>query len=86
MNKKIFSNVKVLGLISLGVIAFSVSVAFLQNNNEGEILEYDDVARAVIIDQLYYDFPDDWFHQNATNILEAAGYKVDIFYDPRRHS
>jgi len=59
--------------------ASSILVAFLQNNNEGEILEYDDVARAVIIDQLYDDFPDDWFHQNATNILEAAGYKVDIF-------
>lgn len=80
MNKKIFSDVKVLGLISLGVIAFSVSVAFLQDNNEGEIFEYDDVSRAVIIDQLYDDFPEDWFfQQNATNILEAAGYKVDIF-------
>jgi len=84
MKRKIFPDVKILALMLLGVIAFSVSFVLLQDNKEAEIfeaenLESDGVQRAVIIDQLYDDIPRDWFHQQASDRLKAAGYNVDIF-------
>jgi len=37
------------------------------------------VRKAVIIDQLYQDFPNESFQQNATKILTDGGYEVDLF-------
>jgi len=36
------------------------------------------IKKAVIIDQLYLDFPNDSFQENATKILMQAGYEVDL--------
>jgi len=37
------------------------------------------IKKAVIIDQLYQDFPNESFQQNATKILTDGGYEVDLF-------
>jgi len=36
------------------------------------------IKKAVIIDQLYLDFPNDSFQENATKILMQGGYEVDL--------
>jgi len=80
MNKKIFSDVKVLTIISAAAIVFSLSVLMIPDSSEAENLVFDDgVLKAVIIDQLYDDSPRDWFHLKASEMLEASGYEVDIF-------
>ena len=79
MNGKIFSNVKILAIIAIAVIFFSASALMLQDNTQAEIIEYDGVQRAVIIDQLYKQIPNELFHEQASQLLEDAGYQVDIF-------
>jgi len=37
------------------------------------------IKKAVIIDQLYQDFPNESFQQNATKLLTDGGYEVDLF-------
>ncbi len=37
------------------------------------------IKKAVIIDQLFQDFPNESFQQNATKILTDGGYEVDLF-------
>jgi len=36
------------------------------------------IRKAVIIDQLHYDFPNESFQENATKILMEGGYEVDL--------
>jgi len=90
MNGKIFSNVKMLALIAIVVAALSGSAFMLEDNTQAEIIEYDGVQKAVIIeydgvqkaviiDQLHYDLPNPEFIQNATEMLEGAGYQVDVY-------
>ena len=77
MKLRIFSDFKVITLLSAVVIAL-FSFVFLQGG-EAENLVYEGPLKAVIIDQLYDDLPNDRFHQIATEYLESAGYQVDIF-------
>ncbi len=79
MNRQIFSNVKILALIAIGVIAFSGSALMLQDKTQVEIIEDDGVLRAAIIDQLWLEIPSEAFLKQATEYLETAGYEVDIF-------
>jgi hypothetical protein len=69
---------KILALASIVAITFAVSILLIQNG-EAEIVAYDGPPKAVIIDQLYDEMPNEFFHQKATEYLEAAGYEVDIF-------
>jgi hypothetical protein len=68
-------------LIAIIVIAVSVSATsiFLYSSAEANSLATDATPKAVIIDQLDYDIPNKDFHLKATEFLESAGYKVDIF-------
>ena len=77
MNRKIFSNGKVLAAISAIAITLFVSFAFFQNN-DAETLIDDGILKAVIIDQLYDDIPNEYFQTQATEYLETAGYEVDL--------
>lgn len=63
----------VIAVIALGL---GFSVYFFEG--EAQLETYDGPPRAVIIDQLYDDFPNDPFHTKATEYLETAGYTVDI--------
>lgn len=79
MKPKIFDG-KILAII-LAVVAFSIiSVTLLQDETEAENSAIDDIPlKAVIIDQLYETIPNEAFHEKATEFLEEAGFKVDIF-------
>jgi len=77
MNRKIFSNRKVLAAISAIAITLFASSAFFQNN-DAETLIDDGILKAVIIDQLYDDIPNEYFQTQATKYLETAGYEVDL--------
>jgi len=63
----------VIAVIALGL---GFSVYFFEG--EAQLETYDGPPRAVIIDQLYDDMPNDQFHTKATEYLETAGYTVDI--------
>lgn len=70
---------KVLILI---VAAPALSLLFLFGfATEARYAEYDDdgIDRAVIIDQLHDDFPNQSFQQKATEYLETGGYQVDLY-------
>jgi len=77
MKTKIFLDTKVLLSISIiAIIAFSFML--LQNGNT-EISTYEGNPKAVIIDQLYDDIPNQDFLEKATEYFKVAGYEVDIF-------
>lgn len=78
MNKIL--NSKSIAVISIAVAGLFVSFAFLQEDRvDAEIfVEQNGIAKAVIIDQLSDEIPNEFFQQKATGYLEEAGYKVDI--------
>ena len=63
----------VIAVITLGI---GFSVYFFEG--EAQLETYDGPPRAVIIDQLYEDMPNEEFHIKATQYLETAGYVVDL--------
>jgi len=66
----------------IGTIIFSIflgigfSIYFLQG--DFELQTYSGPPKAVIIDQLYDELPNDDFHTKTTEYLEKAGFQVDI--------
>jgi len=74
--KNFFLNIKVIALISVGIIG---SAFVLLQDNDAEMETFDLPLKAAIIDQLYEDYPNEDFHQKATEYLETAGYQVDVF-------
>lgn len=67
-------------LISIIIITILVSVTgiFLYGTTETNNLTTNISPKAVIIDQLYDDIQNPYFNQKATELLEGAGYTVDI--------
>src|SRR3972149_6538547 len=76
---KNFFGFKIIIAIILVAISVSATSVFLYSVAEANSLTTDAIPKAAIIDQLYYDIPNKDFHQKATEFLESAGYKVDIF-------
>ena len=67
-----------IALILLSSICISASMIFMFINTD-QALGYDDkIPKALILDQLYSDFPNKFFQNTAREYLEAAGYEVDI--------
>lgn len=66
----------------IGTIIFSIflgigfSIYFFQG--DFELQTYSGPPKAVIIDQLYDELPNDDFHTKTTEYLEKAGFQVDI--------
>jgi len=60
---------------------FNLFGGFDDNESTVEIVEDEatKIRKAVIIDQLHQDFPNESFQQNATKILTDGGYEVDLF-------
>jgi len=56
---------------------------FKEKQSPTEIVTEDEttskIRKAVIIDQLYQDFPNESFQENATKLLTKGGYEVDLF-------
>jgi len=84
MSLKKSNLIKKLTLLIVGIAAMGISVTVftlnVQNENlQYEIMDYDGIQKAVILDQLYRDYPNEEFHEKATEYLSKAGFKVDIF-------
>lgn len=76
---KNFFGIKIIIAIILVAISVSVTSVFLSSAADANILTTGAIPKAAIIDQLYYDIPNEAFQQKATEFLESAGYQVDIF-------
>ena len=65
-------------------IAFSLIItgAMQQDFSESDSYNYDGVPRAAIIDQLHDDIPNIYFQNKTIDLLETAGYEVDLFTTP----
>ncbi len=79
MNK--LGNSQKIIMLSIVIVAASILVtnAFLEIESENQDYSYDGPPRAAIIDQLYDDIPSTYFHDRASDLLETAGYEVEIF-------
>lgn len=83
MSLKNSNLIKKLSLLIFGIASIGIGVTFITLNiqneiSQNEIMTYDGNQRAVIIDQLYGEYPNEVFHKLATEYLEKGGYKVDI--------
>jgi len=62
---------------------FNLFGGFEEKESVTEIVTEDEttskIRKAVIIDQLHQDFPNESFHANATKILTDGGFEVDLF-------
>ncbi len=78
---KKFGNSQKIIILSVVIVAASLLItnAFLENESENQDYSYDGPPRAAIIDQLYDDIPNVYFHDKASELLETAGYEVEIF-------
>ena len=78
MKNKIYSNIKIL-FVAVAVIIASITYVIVFQVGEAESFENDGITRAVIIDQLDEDLPNEIFQEDAKKYLETAGYVVDVF-------
>lgn len=76
---KNFFGFKIIIAIILVTISVSATSVFLYSSADANSLTTDAIPKAAIIDQLFYDIPNEKFQQKATEFLESAGYQVDIF-------
>ena len=67
-------------MVAIIIVAITVSVTsvILYGAAEANNLTANATPKAVIIDQLYDDIRNPYFNQKATELLEGAGYTVDI--------
>ena len=80
--------IKKLTLLIVGIASIGISATVITQNvqnemfqNEmflNEIMALDGIPKAVIIDQIYKDYPNEEFLKKATEFLRKGGYKVDI--------
>jgi len=68
-------------IFSVVAVALSVmiTISMQENFSENETYSYDGPPRAAIIDQLHDDIPSIYFQDRATELLETAGYEVELF-------
>ena len=80
MMKKFFFNAKIIIPIFILVFAIYAVNSSLQNQEifTQEFENQDKIPRAVIIDQLSKDIPNEKFQKEAIKIFEDAGYEVDL--------
>ena len=72
-------NSKSIALIAVSIASVIGIAAFLIfQEGEAQVLSYDGPPKALIIDQLYSEMPNDNFHKTATEYFQGAGYEVDI--------
>ncbi|HLC24765.1 MAG TPA: hypothetical protein VJJ25_03965 [Nitrosopumilaceae archaeon] len=77
-NMKNFFGLKILVSIIIVALSVFVSSVFLYGGAEANNLTTSTTQKAVIIDQLYDDIQNQYFIQKATELLDGAGYTVDI--------
>ena len=72
-------------LLIAWVVAVAIGISYailpinIQNNFlQFETMDYEGIPKAILIDQLYNDFPSEEFQKTVTKYLNDEGYKVDI--------
>ena len=61
----------------IGAVAFSVNIDELESGDPEVLRSAEEgISKALILDQLYADYPNDEFRQNATKLLKDAGFDV----------
>src|SRR3990172_1543842 len=76
---KNFFGLKILISIILLAITVSIIAMFLNDTVEANNVPATTVPKAAIIDQLHDDIPNIPLQQRATELLEGAGYEVNLF-------
>jgi len=76
---KNFFGLKILVSIILLAITVSIIAMFLNDTVEANNVPATTVPKAAIIDQLHDDIPNIPLQQRATELLEGAGYEVNLF-------
>ncbi len=68
-------------VIIAAAVAFSFLITFSLQENfpQDQSFSDDGILRAAIIDQLHDDIPSQYFQDKATELLETAGYEVELF-------
>ena len=67
-----------MGAVAIGISLTLNPINFQDANSQFKIMD-SDVPRAVIIDQLDYDHPNEKFVNKSTEYLNYAGYQVDYY-------
>ena len=79
MLKSFFGLKTIVAILSV-VITVSIITMFLYDTAEANNVDSSsNIPKAVIIDQLYDDIQNEWFHKKSSELLQGAGYQVDIF-------
>ncbi len=65
--------------IIVGIIVGIASINFQEDFPQNESASFMEVSKAVIIDQLHNDKPNESFQKNVTKYLEVGGYEVDLY-------
>jgi len=76
MDSKLFR--KKNGITAIVVVAIIGASVFLLQEGDAQYNVYTGTPKALIIDQLYDDMPNIYFHEKATEYLEIGGYETDI--------
>lgn len=72
-------NSKTIVLIAVSIASVvGISAFFIFQEGEAQVLTYDGPPKALILDQLYSEIPNNDFHKTASEYFQAAGYSVDI--------
>ena len=68
-------------IFSIVAVAFSLMITSTMQENlaQNETYSYDGPPRAAIIDQLHDDIPSQYFQDKAVELLQSAGYEVELF-------
>lgn len=67
-----------IGISVIVVVAAIGASIFLLQEGDAQYNTYTGPPKALIIDQLYDDMPNKYFHEKATEYLEMGGYETDI--------
>lgn len=68
---------KLVGIIAIAASSIFALTAFMDKESSVEATSVGP-PKALIIDQLNEELPNEMFHQQATEYLENAGYKIDV--------
>ena len=69
----------ILGIVAIGISSIIFSTNIPNDTFQFEMIGSNDIPRAVIIDQLHRDFPNEDFQNTVTEYFEGAGYNVDLY-------
>src|SRR3989304_3697631 len=69
----------IVAIVSVAITVSTIGVFLYDTAEANNVDSSGIIPKAAIIDQLYDDVPNDWVHKRASELLEKAGYQVDIF-------